>query len=103
MLCKISGFQDGDYEECRFWDVTSCGSCKNRRFGGTYGFTIRVKRIGELWTTLAVTSNRSTLLLDTLMMEAIRSPETSVFTRATRRNITDDGILQKNTSSQTKR
>jgi hypothetical protein len=19
-----------------FWDVTSCGSCKNRRFGGTY-------------------------------------------------------------------
>jgi hypothetical protein len=21
-----------------FWDVTSCGSCKNRRFGGTYHF-----------------------------------------------------------------
>jgi hypothetical protein len=20
-----------------FWDVTPCGSCKNRRFGGTYG------------------------------------------------------------------
>jgi hypothetical protein len=19
-----------------FWDVTPCGSCKNRRFGGTY-------------------------------------------------------------------
>jgi hypothetical protein len=21
-----------------FWDVTPCGSCKNRRFGGTYRF-----------------------------------------------------------------
>jgi hypothetical protein len=21
-----------------FWDVTSCGSCKNRHFGGTYCF-----------------------------------------------------------------
>jgi hypothetical protein len=22
-----------------FWDVTACGSCKNRRFGGTYRLT----------------------------------------------------------------
>jgi hypothetical protein len=22
-------------KNCVFWDVTSCGSCKNRRFGGT--------------------------------------------------------------------
>jgi hypothetical protein len=36
-----------------FWDVTPCGSCKNR--------SIRVTRIGELGTTLAVTSNRRTL------------------------------------------
>jgi hypothetical protein len=21
-----------------FWDVTTCGSCKNRHFGGTYRF-----------------------------------------------------------------
>jgi hypothetical protein len=25
-----------------FWDVTPCGSCKNRRFGGTYFFSAYV-------------------------------------------------------------
>jgi hypothetical protein len=35
---------------------------------------IRVTRIGELGTTLAVTRARSTPILVTLMMEAIRSP-----------------------------
>jgi hypothetical protein len=68
---KISGFQGGVYEE---WLLV-----------GT--------RTGELGTTLAVTSNRSTLRKNTvtLMMKAICS---LVLTRATRRNIPEDGLLR---------
>jgi hypothetical protein len=44
-----------------FWDVRRCGSCKNRRFGGTRASINKVTRFGELGTTLAVTSNQRTL------------------------------------------
>jgi hypothetical protein len=36
-----------------FWDITPCGSCRNRRFGGTGAYFIRVTGIGEIGTTLA--------------------------------------------------
>jgi hypothetical protein len=78
---------------------------------------IRVTRIGDLGTTLTVTSNRRTLISDiaflrsvhrllvtadvvpnssilvTLMMAALRSSEKSVVTRSTLRNIPDYGFL----------
>jgi hypothetical protein len=57
---------------------------------------IRVTRIGELGTTLSVTSNRSTLrsspILVTQMMKAIRYSKTWVLTKATRRNFPEVGI-----------
>jgi hypothetical protein len=46
--------------------------------------SIKLERISELGTTL---------IPPTLMMEAIRSSEMAVFTRATRRHVPEDGIL----------
>jgi hypothetical protein len=78
---------------------------------------IRGTKIGELGKMLAVASSRSTLrrntmcsvrrllvtanvvpsspILVTMMMQALRSSETSVLTRSSQQNIPEDGILHK--------
>jgi hypothetical protein len=87
-----------------FWVVTPCGSCKTRRFGGIWRILHQGDKNGELGTTQAATSNRRTLrrntcvipsspIFVTLMKDAPDSSETSVLTRATRRNNQEDTIL----------
>jgi hypothetical protein len=72
-----------------FWDATACDSCKNRRFGGTYRLHQQGGKIRELGDKAV----SSLLILCTLLMEVIRSSETSVLERATRRHIPEDGII----------
>jgi hypothetical protein len=101
ILVRFEVFVAMTMKNAVFWDVTSCGSCKNRHFGGTYRLHHQGTRCGELVIAflrsvprLLITANVSSLpILVTLMMEAIRSTETSVLARATRRSIPEDTIL----------
>jgi hypothetical protein len=82
-----------------FWDVTPCFSRKNRRFGGTLlslatdarcEDLVFLRSVHRLLVTARVPGSP---ILVTLINEGLSSSETLVLTRATWRNITEDGIL----------
>jgi hypothetical protein len=62
----------------------------NRRARNNVSSNWRPKQAAKKYYASAVPSS---LILVTLMMEAIRSSEISVFTRLTQRNIPEDGVL----------
>jgi hypothetical protein len=70
-----------------FWDMTPRGCCKNRRSSVTYRIICRVLQL------LIIAKVLSSPSLATLMIQAKRSSETLVLTKATCPNIQQDGIL----------
>jgi hypothetical protein len=78
-----------------FLDMMLYSSCKKRRFGGTYPFHHPAEKKQLLVTANVVPSS---LILFTLMMEAICSSETSILTRTTPRHIPEEGILHESVS-----
>jgi hypothetical protein len=67
-----------------FWDVTPCGSCKDRGFGGTDAcceeIQIHFVFLRSMCRLLVTANVPSSPILVTLMLEALSSSETSVLT-----------------------
>jgi hypothetical protein len=94
MFVKFEVFMAVTVKNAVFWDVAPCRSCVNRLFGGTYRLHLQGMKTDERGT--ADVDGSSLMDFSTLKMEAIRSYETSVHRRPTRRHIPKDGILRGN-------
>jgi hypothetical protein len=94
-------------KNCFFWDVRGVALVITDVSEELSASIIRVARIGELGTMLAVTSNertlrllvtanvRSTTILVTLIMKALTSSRMSFLTRATRRTCQKTPLFRK--------
>jgi hypothetical protein len=91
-----------------FWHVKPCSSCRNGRFGEKNRLhhqgnkNRRVLLCSVLWLLVTVNVVPRQPSLFTLLTVAICSSEMSFLTRATRRNIQEDGILLRHRRKQLK-
>jgi hypothetical protein len=106
MLSKVWGFTAVILKNAVFWDLTPGGCFNYRWLRVKYSFhqkggknqrnsflikSVILRSVLQLIVTAFVIP--SSLILFTLMMEAIRYSEASVLRRATRRHVPEDGIL----------
>jgi hypothetical protein len=77
------------------WDVAPYRNFVNRRFGGTYRIHLQIIRYPRAM-------NQCEQVAVNSYLEAIRSSETSVDTRSTRRHIPEDRIIHSHRSENLK-